>query len=88
MRAFAALLASLLLVGHSDAAMHEFASDRQLQLDGQIIIPDQNKKGKRVIILPANKTSWSETDILWVRSASEQKPRHSDFAANRNGRFR
>ena len=87
MRAFAALLASLLLVRHSDAAVHEFVSE-QLQLDGQIIIPDQNKKGKRVIILPANKTSWSETDILWVRSASEQKPRHSNFAANRNGRFR
>ena len=87
MRAFAALLASLLLVRHSDAVVHEFVSE-QLQLDGQIIIPDQNKKGKRVIILPANKTSWSETDILWVRSASEQKPRHSNFAANRNGRFR
>jgi len=35
-------------------------------LDGQIIIPDQSKaKGNRVIILPADKTAWSESDILW-----------------------
>ena len=34
-------------------------------LDGQIIIPDQHSKGNRVIILPANKHSWVESDILW-----------------------
>ena len=34
-------------------------------LDGQIIIPDQHTQGNRVIILPANTSTWSESDILW-----------------------
>jgi hypothetical protein len=35
-------------------------------LNGQIIIPDQSKtEGNRVIILPADKTEWSDSDILW-----------------------